>query len=267
MKPVEHFEFGGGLGDVIHQSYENGYYCHLDRTGKDFARASIALVSHNPFVRELFDWHPKRALFDIKECGYWLPHQNNEMRKKHNLPARPHMPPLTTKPTFYPSPADLTTLSENPLGKYVVVSQAAGMADRDLDEFTVFRIVDLLWSKGVTSVFVGRSYERAGRREGLKDARRDGSVNLVDRLTVPGTLRLLEGSAGLVTCHSALNLAAWHMRKPQLLLYPKSVYSRHFVKGDQWSFGRSFRETYHACWDDKRVVDEKIFGFVEEVTK
>jgi hypothetical protein len=60
----------------------------------------------------------------------------------------------------------------------------------------------------------------------------------------------VQASAGLVTCHSALNLLAWHVRKPQLLLYPRSAWERHMRVPDQWAFGIGYPETVYAAFED-----------------
>ena len=53
-----------------------------------------------------------------------------------------------------------------------------------------------------------------------------------------------------MTCHSALNLLGWHLRKPQLLLYPRSAWERHIRVPDQWAFGIGYPETVHAAFED-----------------
>jgi ADP-heptose:LPS heptosyltransferase len=67
-------------------------------------------------------------------------------------------------------------------------------------------------------------------------------------LTVPGVCRLLQQSSGLVTTHSSLNILAWYLRKPQLLLYPPHTAAAHFspTSDPRWSFGRDYPETTHC---------------------
>ena len=266
MKPVQELEFGGGLGDIIHQCYAGTYYKYLDRAGVDYARAKVFLVTHNPGAIELFKWHPKKDLFDVVECGYWLPHQNKEMRGKWGIPPQPAVIDTKGPVVFYPSPEDLEILKAVEGRRFVVIAQAAGMHDRNLDpQWTKALCVRLVEEFGVDVALTGKNYGRYGRTEDMLGLTGRGIHEFIDRLSVPGTLRLLQQSVGLVTCHSAMNLAGWHMRKPQLLLYPKSVYDRHFARGDQWSFGRSFPETHHACWDDKALVEKKVNGFLMEI--
>jgi len=100
-------------------------------------------------------------------------------------------------------------------------------------------------------VITGRSYDRHGRSELRKWPQAEGDIiDVVDRLSVPGTCALVQASAGLVTCHSALNLLGWHLRKPQLLLYPRSAWERHIRVPDQWAFGIGYPETVHAAFED-----------------
>ena len=263
---VVKFEFGGGLGDVISQCYWNGYYCHLERAGMAYGRAQVNLVTHNPYVPELFRWHPRKDLIDVVECGYWLPEKNKEMRPKWGLDPRHQLPRLEEKPIWYYSPEDSLWVETCKLAvkPFVVISQAAGLPARNVPVGMVLDVMEALKLRDIVSVLVGRTFERHGRAEDLL-LQADGShtINLIDKLSVPGTLRILEMSQGLVTCHSALNLAGWHMRKPQLLLYPQSVKERHFLRRDQWAFGADFPETSHACWDDPGAVAPATRKFIE----
>jgi len=127
---------------------------------------------------------------------------------------------------------------------------AAGLPERSVPEALAREIVRRL-APGFRLVITGRSYDRHGRSELRKWPQAEGDiVDVVDRLSVPGTCALVQASAGLVTCHSALNLLAWNLRKPQLLLYPRSAWERHIRVPDQWAFGIGYPETVHAAFED-----------------
>jgi hypothetical protein len=273
--PAIYLEYGGGLGDVLDQLYYRGSYSYLNLL-KPGMRAKVAVISHNPFVKELFAWHPKREHIEVVDCGYWHGAEADlECRRKFNLPGPgalnrlPEKPPGDDAVTFYPSPEDKKVLDEV-LGDgrpVIALALAAGLPERNIPlpiaKALINDLSDVSPSQNFRLVLTGRTYERHGRGEprmhdpntelGQAMARQLGEeapLDLVDRLSVPGTCALLQASAGLVTCHSALNLLAWHLRKPQLLLYPRSVFERHIAKPDQWAFGIGYPETVHALFED-----------------
>jgi Methyltransferase domain len=252
-----YMEFGGGLGDIFYQIYIEGAYRMLD-TLVPQDRARVVLISHNPYVHELFLWHPRGQQIEVRSFGYWLPEDDARMRREHDLPfGRPSYPVLDARVTFYPSTADLAVLDKLVTTNYVVFSVSAGLSDRNIPAETVEALATAAQSRDLLPVFVGRNYDRHGRREYVPA--QEAGLNLIDQLSVPGVARLVERAAGLVCCHSAANILGWLMRKPQLLLYPEAVYHRHIAQRDQWSFGTDFPECYHASFNDLRVatmVDE-----------
>jgi hypothetical protein len=244
-------EFGGGLGDIFYQMCVEGGYRLLDRLGPQ-DRARVILISHNPFASELFRWHPHAPQIEVRDLGYWLPQDDARMRLEHGLPYRRSSYPVAATPVvFHPSPEDLAVLGELGSERCVVFAASAGLPDRDLPVEIVERLAALSGAAGLLPVFTGRNYERHGRRE-YRPPQGVG-CDLVDRLSVPGVARLLEQAVGLVSCHSALNLLGWLMRKPQLLLYPPSVEERHIARRDQWAFGIDFPECRHATIGDPRI--------------
>ncbi len=96
----------------------------------------------------------------------------------------------------------------------------------------------------------------------MSTAARKHVVGAIDRLTVPGVGEALRRARGLVTCHSSLNILAWRMRQPQVLLYPPAVQQVHFCRVNEWSFGQNYPETRHGLFDDPRVPRwlEDLFG-------
>src|SRR5436853_2636939 len=230
-----YLEYGGGLGDVLYQMYQNGWYNVLSEMGPD-AHATVALISHNPHVRELFDYHPKARQIEVKYLGYWLPEDDGVMRERHGLPAaKPAMPASHQAMKFHPAPDDLPVLELLRGRRYVVFSVSAGLSERDLPGALVKALVSQAQARQWLPVFVGRNYNRHGRCE-YRPANGDG-LNLIDKLTVPGVACVIQDAAGVICCHSAINILAWLLRKRQLLLYPQSVYERHIVHRDQWAFG------------------------------
>ena len=127
-------EFGGGLGDVFQQIFTQGLYAGLMHLGAGDV-AEVAIISHNPHVKELFEWHPNRAKMSVRDLGYWLGAQDAEMRRRNYLPPYSSTNPMvmrdmTTAPMFYPSLEDLSVLKEELGADYrraVVFSPCAGL--------------------------------------------------------------------------------------------------------------------------------------------
>jgi predicted O-methyltransferase YrrM len=251
-----YMEYGGGLGDVFLQMYAGRSYALLERLGPD-DHATIALICHNPHARELFDHHSNRGRFQLEDFGYWPPERNAEMRARHRLPRRGIPAPAGPDAPlhFYPAPSDTPALESIAGKRCVIFSVSAGLPGRGIPPALVEELSRGVSQSGLVPVFVGRNYQRWGRAE-YRPHCGDGCggvVDLVDRLSVPGVARAVEGAAAVVCCHSAINLLAWFMRRPQLLLYPPDVYDRHIVHRDPWSFGADFPECRHALFDDPGV--------------
>jgi Glycosyltransferase family 9 (heptosyltransferase) len=261
---MDHYlEFSGGLGDVFYQVYSEGAYRLLDRLNPD-DRATVALICHNPYAWELFAWHPNASQIDVRDLGYWSPDEDPVRRALHRLPRRPHrLPPGHDQVRFYPRPADQPILSTGISDPYVVFAVSAGMPERSLPDAQVSALAAGVRKRGLLPVFVGRTYERQERTE-YRPALSEG-LDLIDRLSVPGVALVVQRAAGLVCCHSAVNILAWLMRRPQLLLYPMSVWERHIRRRDQWAFGIDFPECRHAYWEAARAEkkSEEFFAILE----
>jgi ADP-heptose:LPS heptosyltransferase len=257
-----YLEFGGGLGDIFYRMFHDGGYCALQAlTPQD--RALIVLITHNPHARELFDQHPRASQLDVRDLGYWLPSDDAVMRRRHGLPQRRSRLPAAGAPEFYPSPVDREWLNRLDGTAYVLFSVSAGLPERDVPADLVERLVELAIAHSLLPVLVGRNYSRFDRREQRVHHR--GVLDLIDRLTVPGVAVAVRRSLGVVCCHSAINMLAWLLRKPQLLLYPQSVYERHIAARDQWAFGVDFEECRHARFDslDLLPTAERFFDDIQ----
>jgi hypothetical protein len=255
----------GGLGDCFLQLFNRGAYTLLRDLSPVPTSAfspqpsafSIYAAVHNPHALELFDHHPNRAQITIHHCpvrnllsdfrhchaGWGIADQGHDT-------GNPHLPARERTFDFYPSPSDLSVLSDisriagqSPI---IVLQHTAGERNRDIPSDLLDRICPILWEKGYFIVTIGRNYTR--RPLLAEDARRFSSYCAVNQLTVPGVCRLLQQASGLITCHSSLNILAWYLRKPQLLLYPDRTRGSHFTKPDRWSFGKDFVETSHGTF-------------------
>ena len=95
-------------------------------------------------------------------------------------------------------------------------------------------------------------------------------MDLVDRLTVPGTCALVQASAGLVTCHRAAEFAGLAPTQAATAALSRSAWERHFRKPDQWAFGIGYPETVHALFEEllsepevARLVDRFKIAILE----
>ena len=282
-----YLEFGGGLGDVFNQMYSRGTYNVLRDLGPE-EEARVCLVTHNPFVWELFDNHPKRKQMLIEDLGYWHTAEENKVnRATHAMPepgANGLLPEKDKSIRFYPMPEDRKVFDEvykAGSGPWVVLAATAGLSDRSIPESILLDVLPKLEAAGCLVLVVGRDYDRHGRKEFVpyfNPGRKEfvpyfnpRMLNLVNRLSVPGTAWLVQVCAGLVTCHSALNILAWHERVPQLLLYPHSVWERHIQHRDQWAFGVDYPECFHVDFGDVASNPDVFAGlfsrFIETAQK
>ncbi len=269
-------EFGGGLGDIFQQIYQNGEYAALERLGPG-ETATIALITHNPYVQELFAEHSKKAQLDVRAVGYWLPEDDEAGRARFGLPggAERHawrLPSRGGTVVFYPTAADQEVLRSvarrrREEGKPLVVfSLSAGEPYKSVPRLLVPRLVEAVAAAGGLPVFVGRTYERNFREEQKGPWLAEG-IDLIDRLSVPGTATLVQQAAGVVCCHSSINMLAWMERKPQLLLYPRSLYETFIRPRTQWAVGIDYPETVHGQFDDVGTpLMERFLMTVESAT-
>lgn len=239
-------EFGGGLGDVFQQIYNTDRYVSLEKLDLS-DRMTVVIVSHNPHVKEIFEWHRNRQKMVLKDLGYWLPNEDAEKRKRHGIP-RPDQGRMALQKsvTFYPSPQDIPILkSLTTVGKYVIFATAAGTEpSRDLPKALRDDAVAAVLSRGYKAVITGRRYKLFDRDEHCFQESL-GVVNLVDQLTVPGTAMAVERAQAVVTCHSALCSLSWCMNKPTFVAYPGYVYERHFKNKSQYAVGQDRPDTMH----------------------
>jgi hypothetical protein len=221
-------EYVGGLGDAILRMYFSGqsWYGRLE-TLTEREHAVVTLMSHSPYLKEVFLWHPKRKRIHVLDLGFtttFHPWENREWRVEHDLPPEAPCPPYTPSDTltFYPSPSDrgmLRRIRKSP-SRYIVLAAVAGKPEKSIPPVLREEIAWVTTMFGFRIVVVGRSsYFRPEDLSWSRKPSRKDFVDAVDRLTVPGMMRLVKGAAGIVSADTSVLHAAWQEHKPVFLLY------------------------------------------------
>lgn len=230
MAVTRYMEFVGGLGDAILRMYFSGreWYGALEDL-KPGEIATVALMCHNPYLGEIFRWHPKRDQIDVKDLGFatpFHPWENAEWRLAHGLPRESPCPPYAPSETlkFFPGPEDREILERLRGERFLILSATASSEDKSVPQY--IRHDAALWAirKGLKVLVVGRSSYFHNRRRGdLEYIENDSVIDVVDKLSVPGTIEAVKISAGVVVAHSAVLHMAWHEHRPVFLLYNQAI--------------------------------------------
>jgi ADP-heptose:LPS heptosyltransferase len=219
-----YMEFVGGLGDAIIRMYFSGrtWYGAIESLLEN-ERARVVLMSHSPYLAEIFKWHPKRKQIDVNDLGFktpFHPWENAKWRMEHGLAKEavcpPHSPAETLK--FYPSPSDQEILDELRGQKFVVLSATASSPQKTIPVQIRQEMATVAISMGFKVLVVGRRYYfKDGRVNDIEVV--PGVIDAVDNLTVPGTIEAIKLSRGVLTAHSAALHMAWCEKRPVFLLY------------------------------------------------
>jgi hypothetical protein len=219
-------EYVGGLGDAILRMYFSGevWYKLLERLPPK-EHAVITLMCHNPYLAEVWQWHPKRKQIHVVDLGFTTPFhpwENKEWRVANGLPPEapcpPHAPAATME--FYPSISDwklLTPLMSNE--PYIVLAATAGGAGKSFPDEVRRSVISAITKARFKCLVVGRSMylKREGRDRDAEPA--FGVIDAVDKLSVPGMIEAVKGAAGVVSADTSVLHAAWQEHRPVFLLY------------------------------------------------
>lgn len=259
------FELRGGLGDAFIALHESVAYEILDELGVD-DRARIIINSHNPFVSEIFKWHPKAKKIDLVIAKQFFPdYFDPAKREEAGLPATSPIAcePRTRAPiTFYPSPEDKAVLSTAiPKGPFLAAALSASGTDRNLPPAMVNTALAAANRMGIPVVLLGRNYVCAFHDKQEIQPSGDGLIDLIDRLSVPGTVEVVKRATAVLSCHSCLLLAAWYERKPAFAAYPLFYAESDFWRPSPFSFGKDYPESEHMLFEDYKP--QRFAAFLE----
>ncbi len=261
---MKYLEFNGGLGDIVYSMYDNNKYLSLESL-EPGERVTISIIGNNPAIKELFTWHPKFSQMDIREIEHqhpWGPDQ----RRQHGLPeAESELSGVGGKRvTYYPPKEDLE-LIESFQYPYIVFSLTAGLPYRNVPIEAARSAALVARRMGFTPILVGRNFvARVGyARPEIRLEPGYGAIDLIDRLSFPGTARLIEKSAGVFCHEGAVMHLTWRMHHPCFVV-PSHLQTQ-WAPGqwacwgvDQpktgWAFGRDFTEEKFESWIKDKVL-------------
>ena len=257
--------WGGGMGDIfqgIHRSSNYPNLIHLNSEDK----VDVLLICHNPFVLDFFKWHPKAGQLNVKCPGYWGPEHNEVRRKEGGFwrnEEENQIPGPGGPVVFYPSPEDVETLKQFEGKRIVVIQATAGCADRNIPVDQMDKMLKDLKDKDVVVVGIGRNYERGDRSPEFDYSEYPWVVSMVDKLSIPGTIQLIEQSVGVIACHSCVCLMAWRVRKPNILTLPRAINHINGIgrgEKNQWTYGLFYPETQLVYSEDYsiKVIDQLL---------
>lgn len=266
-------EVHGGLGDVLYDLYLHDSYTKLDQL-QEHERMAVTVLSTNPGVKELFLWHPKAAQLDVHDVGFFLPWGPEERAQRGLSEPEPRNGRSEAPMHFYPSPIDRPILNALARERYVVFSISSSGLANNIPVPLAEKAADLVIERGFKVVVVGRTFAHivysgenstviARREERL--APRHGVIDVIDKLTVPGTIEAVRRAAAAVCCHSAVQLAAWFVGTPVYAIYPSNVRRDDWDGKRHYSFGRDLPTTGHSRFED--FSEEKFLEWMKTVVE
>ena len=241
----------GGLGDAFIVLHESTGYEDLERLGPD-ERARVYVISHNPFVPEVFRWHPRAAQIDVFPARhFFLDYADPAERARAGIPPEP-IDPNPGRPRgpvrFWPSPEDRETIEkELPRGPFLAVaptSSGVEIEDRNIPARVLEAALAEARRQSIPFVLLGRTYQGPHAPKAAP-ARPSGPgvVDLTDRLSVPGTAEAVKRCGAILTAHSALLILAWYERKPNFAVVPPEYERRDFAAPSPFGFGKGYPES------------------------
>jgi hypothetical protein len=249
----------GGLGDAIIVLHESTGYEDLERLGPD-DRARVYVISHNPYVAELFRWHPRAAQIEVCVARhFFLNFFDADERRRAGLPPEPidPNPGRTRAPVrFWPSPDDERILSELPVEPFVAVApSASGMEieNRNLPDALLIQSLAIARTMRIPAVILGRTYQgpHAQKKPPVRPSGA-GILDLTDRLSVPGTFEVVKRAGAVLSAHSCLTILSWFERKPLFLAYPPQYKFHDFDHPSPFGFGKDYPETTRMLFSEFR---------------
>ena len=264
-KATYYYEYWGGLGDIFNHIYWLSCYKNLSLM-QPGQTAFVAISSHNPHAKELWLWHPKRKQISLYNFGFHCGF--NDKKVKESLKMRttgcnhPSIPKREVE--IYPSPADTETLAfAGKLPPYIVFATGSAEQCKFVPAPIVVDAARRTLAAGFPIVMIGKNYQHYSFHNTQPSSRQEPRLwkderifDLIDKLTVPGVLKVIQNAAGVFTAHSAGCMAAYHMKKATFLLYNDHARRTYLPKGPNDKFGGYLHGAGNpgcdnACFDDE----------------
>lgn len=252
-------ETRGGLGDAFITFHETDAYERICKMGPAES-ATVSIISHNPFVDELFKWHPKAAQIKVVKARFFFhEHTNTPMRRNAGLSDNP--PPACARRKrlpipMFPSPQDGQVLaSKLPRVPFLAVAPtSSGMEieNRSLPAPLIETAFEVCRNRNIPIVLLGRNYQGPhAYKPGFTGPAQQGVVDLIDQLSVPGTAQVIKRATAVLSAHSALLLLSWYERRPVFVAYPPKYFQHDFSNPiSPFVFGKDYPETDHMLFAD-----------------
>ncbi len=262
-----YYEYGGGLGDVVSRmAIGCGFNVLNKMTPED--TAEVVVISHNPHSREFFDYHPKASQIKVRAFDYWHPSEDRKMRARYSLPypAPREIPTCDDKILeFFPAEIDKEPIAKIKGRPYVVFSVSANDQVRHLPYPLARKLIMRCLDLDLLPVFVGKTYMArfVGKPHEHFEIHPEHveSLDLIDKLTVPGVAYLIQGAFAAINCYSAGAVMSWALKKRQLLLYPEGI--RKIIDNNEPRLEiETYRGCMHTCFQDvqSHEVIENFFS-------
>lgn len=238
-------EFCAGLGDIIIRAYQEGRLQTL-ATLPEGDEANVVFWSSNPFSHELLEWCPARSRLRIRQYPFER-RDHHIWRKTAGLDSEDktgEVPVSPKPPVWYPPVSEMQIITPLTKRPFILVAAGAGSGVRSIPKVLLDRIVSQL--DGHDVIYVGRSYRNTFNRTETQPEKLPYVFNLIDKLSVPGVLRLVGMAQGIIASHSAIYHAGIYLKKPTLLLYPPSTVHYHIKENTGYCYGMDFPTTVHT---------------------
>lgn len=224
---LESILFVGGIGDMLMAIFQSDVYTYLETLKSP--TVEIIGIEINPHLHEIFTHHPNRKNLLLSWAGLDDFPLDEAWRLRNNVAPFRTWRPRTTEVVFYPSPEDEAVLSALP-PRYACFAISAGHPERNLPPEISRSMADACLAVGITPVYIGRNYKLTS---GLcshehREMEPGAGINLVDKLTLPGSLACIERAAVTFSAYSSAMLMAQFRKKPVFVAYPDKLHNLMF---------------------------------------
>lgn len=260
----------GGIGDALYWMSTDGRFESLSMLAPK-EHGAIINRCRTPGVNEFFKWHPKHTQIDFYDLsGHLSEDLTPSDREALGLPypTRPIPPFATTH--FYPSPEDKLILNDFYPKTYVVFGLSGSFDQKNVPKHMAERAASRFLAKGYKVLVIGKTYARKvlGDNRIVENARNEvrldnqtGVFDLIDRLSLPGSIELVRYAAASFVCDSSMMHASWLVKTPAFVGLPntwiKAWEDVNFaswgkaIPSTGWSSEADFDEAKLNSWMDK----------------